>query len=679
MARSGIGGTGCMTGVRRVLYRLPELCDGNSREPVIVVEGEKDVDNLAAIGIVATTSSGGAGRWDRTDSTPLHGRLVTVIPDNDESGCNHARDVCRSLAGKALDVRVLMLEGLPHKGDASDWIESRRAAGLGDDAIRDELLKLAGQAPAWQESDVHCDADKDPDSPGRCRATQPPTVARYRAFPTERLPRALARFVREQSQALNCDASMVAPSMLATCAGAIGTTRAIGLREDWREPAVVWAAIVSRSGTLKSPAFDAAVQPLQDAQAVAFGEHAEAMADYERELAKWESLSKKEKAQAEKPQPPLATRYVVSDCTVEALAPVLEHNPRGVLLARDELSGWVRSFDQYKGGKGSDLSQWLQLHRGGSLVRDRKTGDQRVIFVRRAAVSICGTIQPGVLENVMTGEHWEAGLGARLLLCRPPERRKRWTERAPSRDAVEGYRATVQALLRLDHATDAPGDAEPVVLPLTPDALTCWAEWYNRHADRQADANTDREAAVLAKLEAYAARFALIFALIENPEATAVGADAIRRGCDLAQWFADEAARLYGELYADDDVRERGELVRWIERQGGAVTARKLARGKSRYRESGVSEDALQGLVDVGLGEWRHPPPGPTGGHPSKQFVLHGTVTDSPPVDLDACGDSDTTPAGDTASGGNGTVTGGKSAVGGLLGDDADPMACFHN
>jgi hypothetical protein len=48
--------------VRPVLYRLPELLAADPTEPVYVVEGEKDVDALVALGLVATTNPGGAKR-----------------------------------------------------------------------------------------------------------------------------------------------------------------------------------------------------------------------------------------------------------------------------------------------------------------------------------------------------------------------------------------------------------------------------------------------------------------------------------------------------------------------------------------------------------------------------------------------------------------------------------------
>lgn len=130
-----------LKGVRRVLYRLPEvLAAVREGETVFVVEGEKDADNLARLGCVATCNVGGAEKWSDDYSATLRGATVVILPDNDEPGRAHAAKVERSLRGLAAEVRVLELPGLSPKGDVSDWI----AAG-GDRAA---LLRLLGSEEA---------------------------------------------------------------------------------------------------------------------------------------------------------------------------------------------------------------------------------------------------------------------------------------------------------------------------------------------------------------------------------------------------------------------------------------------------------------------------------------------------------------------------------------------------
>lgn len=101
----------------RVLYRLPELIAGP--DPVFVVEGEKDVDNLRALGFTATCNVGGAGKgkWKPSDTKQLKGRDVVVIPDADEAGALHSATIAAATKG-----RILRLPG-PGK-DVSDWIKA---------------------------------------------------------------------------------------------------------------------------------------------------------------------------------------------------------------------------------------------------------------------------------------------------------------------------------------------------------------------------------------------------------------------------------------------------------------------------------------------------------------------------------------------------------------------------
>jgi len=141
-------GQGAMNGVRRVLYRLPELLAAGPTASVFIPEGEKDCESLAAIGLIATTNPGGAGKWRKCEeqgegrfSEPLRDRHVVILPDNDESGRRHAASVAARLHSLAASVKVLELPGLPNKGDVSDWL----AAG----GTRAELMRLVSETPEW--------------------------------------------------------------------------------------------------------------------------------------------------------------------------------------------------------------------------------------------------------------------------------------------------------------------------------------------------------------------------------------------------------------------------------------------------------------------------------------------------------------------------------------------------
>jgi putative DNA primase/helicase len=110
-----------MSGVRRVLYHLPEVIKAPA---IYFVEGEKDADNLMASGVVATTSPGGANAWRDSYAQPLYSKRVILIPDNDPPGHAYAGQVACSLRGKA-NVSCILL---PCK-DVSDWLNQGHEVG----------------------------------------------------------------------------------------------------------------------------------------------------------------------------------------------------------------------------------------------------------------------------------------------------------------------------------------------------------------------------------------------------------------------------------------------------------------------------------------------------------------------------------------------------------------------
>lgn len=127
-----------MDGVQRVLYNLPEVMKAKE---VWECEGEKDVDALTKLGLVATCNVGGAGKWMDAYSEVLRGKDVILIPDNDEAGKRHVAQIMESLVGKVASTRRIILPGVPDKGDVSDFIAAHPK-----DA-KDLLLDLAAKVP----------------------------------------------------------------------------------------------------------------------------------------------------------------------------------------------------------------------------------------------------------------------------------------------------------------------------------------------------------------------------------------------------------------------------------------------------------------------------------------------------------------------------------------------------
>jgi hypothetical protein len=512
------------------------------------------------------------------------------------------------------------------------WDRCKEAIGAPDGNHYDPPLKGRG-APGW------------PDAGESYRPLDP-----YRPFPLGALPEPVRGYVRQSAACLGIDPAFVAAPLLSVLAAAIGNTRRVRLKQRWTEPAVIWSTTVAPSGTLKSPGLDAALCHVRLIQNEAIERWTEA---------RREARTKADAGgEGEPPETSPCPRYVVSDTTVEALAVRLRENPRGLLLARDELNGWLASMDAYKSGRrgGGDVAHYLEMHRAGMLVIDRKSGPEPLVHVPRAALCVTGTTQPETFRRALGREHFENGLLPRFLVAMPPAGKRKWREDEMDPEVEAGFAAVVRRLYDLAFDWRKPG--EPFVLDLDPEAKDLFVQFYDRHGEEQADLDGDL-AAAWSKLEGYCARMALILEMVrfaadsvprpprprEGPPAArvaaaladrlgpqSVSAESVRGAVELVDWFGHEARRVYTLLTDEDGDRELHRLTQWVRARGGSATARELQQsGQKAYRGSAeVAEKALDRLAGAGVGEWETVRPGPAGGRPCRRLRLHATEPQKP-------------------------------------------------
>jgi hypothetical protein len=188
----GAGGwTWNLDGVRVVPYRLPELAEARR---VWVVEGEKDADQLAALGLTATCNHGGAGKWRPEHTAALVAAAVpevVVVPDNDAPGLAHAKAVAERCRAAGLRVKILVLPGLPPKGDVSDWLAAGHSVA--------ELEALADTAPVVTTAEL-AEADAAPIVAAELKEHAPTQAAPYTftpAMPPDHFVSAFVAYARE--------------------------------------------------------------------------------------------------------------------------------------------------------------------------------------------------------------------------------------------------------------------------------------------------------------------------------------------------------------------------------------------------------------------------------------------------------------------------------------------------
>jgi AAA domain len=124
---------------KRVVYRWPSI-NKYPDATIFICEGEKDVDNVAALGLCATTVA--SGKWTDDCVQALAGRDCWILEDADDAGRAKALEAAKLLHPVAQSVKVIRLPGLADGCDVSDWLDMGHS--------KEELYDVCASTPDWQ-------------------------------------------------------------------------------------------------------------------------------------------------------------------------------------------------------------------------------------------------------------------------------------------------------------------------------------------------------------------------------------------------------------------------------------------------------------------------------------------------------------------------------------------------
>ena len=331
-------------------------------------------------------------------------------------------------------------------------------------------------------------------------------------------------------------------------------------------------------------------------------------------------------------RPPSRRRYMVNDSTVEKLGELLNENPNGLLIFRDELTGFLRQLD--RDGHEADRAFYLEAWNGhGRFKYDRIS--RGTIDIEAACISILGGIQPGplgyYLRSALQGGEGDDGLIQRFQLLVWPDISKewvnvdRWPDSGARKIAYEVFRR-LNKLTATDIGAQPDEDLDGIpYVRFSPEAQEIFDDWRAKLETRLRQ-NHEHPAleAHLAKYRSLIPSVALLIHLADHGK-NSVGVDAIERACAWGEYLESHARRVYSQGLAPDDMAARALADRIL---SGDLTEAFTARDVYRCHWAGLStrEEAQKGIdVLVELG-WLAEIHETTGGRPSITYVINPKV-----------------------------------------------------
>ena len=402
------------------------------------------------------------------------------------------------------------------------------------------------------------------------------------AFDYELLPTAFQAWVQDISERMQCPPDYPAVAAMVALASLVG--RQVTIRpkkhDDWYVVPNLFGAVVGPPGALKTPALKEPLIPIYRLQSEAMEKYEAAQITYAadelvyQEQVKIDRVKVKELLDSKKPnnaqnsaidlietkpEPPICSRYMVNDTTVERLQEILSENPNGVLQFRDELTGLLRQMD--KPGHETDRAFILEAWNGnGSFTSDRI--GRGMTHVEFACLSILGGIQPGPLKayfaGVAHGAGGDDGLLQRFQMLVYPDIPMTWrnVDRAPDLVARSTAHAVFKDLKDLKEPqhigakTDA--DGELPFLRFSEQAQEVFDNW--RHELESRLRKGDMPAAIESHLSKYRSLVPSLALLIHlaNGEFDSVDIDCVRSAIAWAIYLESHARRVYAPVLNPD-------------------------------------------------------------------------------------------------------------------------------
>ena len=224
------------------------------------------------------------------------------------------------------------------------------------------------------------------------------------------------------------------------------------------------------------------------------------------------------------------------------------HNLRGICMWNDELAGWFKNFNRYN--KGSDEEYWLKLYNANPIFSDRK-GAKDSVYIGRPFVSVVGTIQNGILNELAQGSRSSNGFIDRLLFAIANNQDKQaWSDKEPSFDIEASWAEIISRLVDVPYDTDEDGKVIPTIISFSPEAKTRLYQWQRENTeDCNREAN-DALKGVFSKFDFHAIRFCLIIQMARwacgESDKTEIDLISVENAISLVDYFKATATRVQG-------------------------------------------------------------------------------------------------------------------------------------
>jgi len=394
-------------------------------------------------------------------------------------------------------------------------------------------------------------------------------------FPVHIFPKVVSDYINEYAVNNSFDPNYMSSAFISLVSTLIGGNYRAEVCKEWKEPPIIWNAIVGNSGDKKSPSVGLILKPLDDLNAELHSQYQtaydEAADDEERLLIR-------------------AKQIVVGDITYESLIQVLSNNPF-VLLHVDELLTMFSDGNRLS----KNIDSLLPIFNQKDISLNRKTDSEKKL-IRNPSLGLIGGFQNKLLDKFIGKGRMESGFVMRFLFTLKSDVRHELIIQDANPKIVKKYIELIHKLLTLQEYNTEIKD-----VPLNADALEAFNEWRNVNRAVRDELNNGEMSEYLSKIEGYIPRLAIVIEIVDrvnnNEEIKFISKYAIVRAIELCAYYVSNFEHLLKSKYIRlGDAKKKSACVADLMKQ---LTLKMRKKTVNTLYENGHSKKTISDSLGI--------------------------------------------------------------------------------
>ena len=392
---------------------------------------------------------------------------------------------------------------------------------------------------------------------------KPNEVQKIELLPIDGMPPFIREYITTCTETFNTPRDFWAGA--AIMATALGIGDKIQLVGRYNNVPILWMNCIGDVSSGKTEAIDFSLKPFEELDSKTAEQFKRDYLEYET----IESMTAKDRREAgiDKISKPVCFQYIVKDSTPEALNQVHSINLRGLMIARDELQGWLDDFNRYS--KSGEQSNMLSSFNRIRMVTNRKSGGiDSVLEIPKPCIFVFGGMQPDLITKIAADNRAENGFLARFCNVWPDHSKKPgYNKKSVPEELKKQWEEYVINLTKISTASN---------IYISDQAENLYKDWFDANAEISNSEESGYLKGVYGKLDIIALRLAIVIYGMHQQNgreySNQVSADEMAAAISITEYFRATALKVYHKLFDNNNEPSKKEIIKYLSGIGNSQT-----------------------------------------------------------------------------------------------------------